>query len=103
MVGGTVNKFRCWNNHTGNCLDFFDEHSFNFGFIQKDDIFRPALTVFPNNFNGFVSKNETKRFTLEIIADGFKMKNYQTFEVAWNGEWSDNLDKMSKNLQITEI
>lgn len=85
------------------CINFFDEHTFNFGLIRQEDIFWPALTIVPNNFIGTISKNETKRFTLEVIADGFKMKRYQTFEVAWNGQFSDNLDEMSKNLQIIEI
>jgi hypothetical protein len=39
----------------------------------------------------------------QIVAEGYTSKRYHVFEVAWNGEWSDNLDEMSRNLTIQEI
>ena len=43
------------------------------------------------------------RYALEITADGFSAKHLQVFEVAWNGQWNDNLDVMSRNLTIKEV
>src|SRR5574341_1258134 len=52
---------------------------------------------------GFVRANEVVRFGLEIVSDNFISPRLQTFEVAWNGQWNDNLDVMAQNLQIQEV
>jgi hypothetical protein len=63
----------------------------------------PLLLSYTNNFQGLVQANEVVRFWLEIVGDNFVSPNLQIFEVAWNGQWSDNLDIMSQNLQIQEV
>lgn len=65
--------------------------------------FEPVLYWYPNNFQGYVEQNDVVRYCLEIVADGYTSKRYHVFEVAWNGEWSENLDEMAKNLIIREI
>ncbi len=80
------------------------EQVIDFGCLEEDDQhFRPVLYSYPNNFQGFVGANEAVRYCLEIVADGYDSKKYQVFEVAWDGKWSDNLDKMSESLTIREI
>ena len=71
--------------------------------VEGGDIFEPVLYITPNNFQGFVARNEAVRYALEISADGYVAKQYQVFEVAWNGLWTDNLDQMEQNLVIREI
>lgn len=80
------------------------EHIFDFGILrQGDDHFRPVLLSYTNNFQGFVHANEVVRFGLQIISDNFVSPRPQVFEVAWNGGWDDDLDRMALNLQIREV
>lgn len=80
------------------------EHILDFGIvIEAEDNFRPLLLSYTNNFQGFVRANEVVRFGLEIVSDNFVSSQLQVFEVAWNGNWSDNLDTMAENLQIQEV
>ena len=95
-----------WSNPTITPLfvDLTNEQVFDFGNLSEDsDNFKPVLYLYANDFEGFLKKDESIRYALEIVADGFKMKKYQIFEVSWNGLWSDNLDVMEKNIVIKEI
>ena len=81
-----------------------NEHVLDFGRVnQGDNRFFPLLLSCTNNFEGFVRPNDAVRFGLEIVSDNFMSKQLQIFEVAWNGQWNDNLDTMGQNLQIREI
>ena len=71
--------------------------------IDGQDYYRPLLLSYTNNFQGFVRAGEVVRFGLEIVSDNFVSSRLQIFEVAWNGQWSDNLDVMAQNLQIQEV
>lgn len=82
---------------------FTDEAVLDFGCISKGDIFRPTLYITSANFKGFVSQNESVRFSLQIVADNFVSPKFQIFEVSWNGKWADTAEEMSKNLIISEI
>lgn len=85
-------------------INLSHEQTLDFGrVVEGDDKFSPVLNIYPNNFDGFVKKDECLRYSLEVVAEGFKTKKLQVFEVAWNGKWSDNLDKMENNLTIREI
>lgn len=89
---------------TGLTLDISHEQIFDFGrVIENANRFEPTLSIYPNNFNGFVTANSVVRYTLKIVAEGYESKKTQVFEVAWNGNWSDNMDIMSQNLIIQEI
>jgi hypothetical protein len=80
------------------------EQAFDFGFLQENgQEFRPVLNIIPNNFQGFVKANQKIRFSLQPYADNYISEKYQVFEVAWNGNWSDNMDTMAQNLTIREI
>ncbi len=85
-------------------ITLLKEHILDFGNVQRgQDNFLPALIAYTNNFQGVVRANEVVRFGLEILSDNFVSPNLQIFEVAWNGQWSDNLDVMTQNLQIQEV
>ncbi len=80
------------------------EQVLDFGIlIEGENLFRPVLLSYTNNFRGFIQPNGAIRYGLEIVSDDFVSKNLQVFEVAWNGGWSDNLDSMAQNLQIKEV
>ena len=80
------------------------EHVLDFGIvIEGQDHYRPVLLSYTNNFQGFVRFGEIVRFGLEIVSDNFVSPYLQVFEVAWNGQWSDDLDVMAQNLLIQEI
>ena len=69
------------------------------------------IVVTKSRVNAFVGTDldvvlragETMRYGFEIVSDHFVSPKPQVFEVAWNGQWSNNLDEMAKNLQIREI
>lgn len=89
---------------TRETLDISHEQIFDFGrIIENGSRFEPILTLYPNNFNGFVSSNNVVRYSLKIVAEGYAAKKTQVFEVAWNGGWSENIEIMSQNLTIREI
>lgn len=80
------------------------EHIFDFGLVIKgQDRFMPRLISITNNFQGYVFAGDVVRYGLEIVSDNFVSRKLQIVEVAWNGQWSDNLDEMSNNLQIQGI
>jgi len=64
--------------------------------------FTPNLYVRPNNFNGYVGRNESVKYYLEVVADNFASDAYQVFEVAWDGVWTDNTADMMKHLRVRE-
>ena len=89
---------------TGLTLDISHDQIFDFGrILEAGNRFEPTLSSYPNNFNGFVTANNAVRYTLKIVAEGYESKKPQVFEVAWNGNWSDNMDIMTRNVTIQEI
>jgi hypothetical protein len=89
---------------TPQAINLVKEHAFDFGFLAENDTeFKPVLNIIPNNFQGFVRAGQKVRFSLQASADNFLTEKYQVFEVAWNGQWSDNLDNMTQNITIREI
>ena len=78
--------------------------TFDFGHLTEgEDRWAPVLYWYPNNFEGHVGKNEAVRYSLEISGVGCVQKRYQVFEVAWDGEWTENMDDMERHLVINEI
>lgn len=65
--------------------------------------FRPALYSCPNNFAGFVRKDEAVRFELAVEGDNFTSRRYKVFQVAWDGIWEFEPEKMENHLRISEI
>ena len=80
------------------------EQILDLGFItEKEKKFIPRLFTYPNNFQGFVHKDEAVRYHLEIEATNFTSPRYQVFEVAWDGIWDYEPEKMEQHLRINEI
>jgi hypothetical protein len=80
------------------------EHTLDFGRVAEGESqFLPVLYIYPNDFQGSVSAGEAVRYVLEVEADGFVAKRLQVFEVAWDGQWSDNLDLMAQHLTVREV
>jgi hypothetical protein len=80
------------------------ERIFDFGFVQKGTVhFTPTFYSLPPNFPGFVHKNESVRYFLQIEADNFSSPKYQVFEVSWDGEWHSHSEKMAMHLVIREV
>lgn len=71
--------------------------------LEGDDAFRPALYSTPNNFQGFVKKNEAVRYELAVEADNFISTRNTVLEVAWDGRWEFEPEKMENHLRIREI
>lgn len=79
------------------------EHVVDLGLvIEGQDAFIPALYSTPNNFEGFVRAGDAVRYELAIEADNFSSDTYQVFEVAWDGVWEFEPEKMEKHLRIRE-
>lgn len=62
-----------------------------------------SLYVYPNNFRGFISSNETMHIGLIASADNFTSKSPYILEISWDGNWSPNLDEMRQHLVIREV
>lgn len=81
-----------------------DNEVLDFGSISEiSNRFNPKFYVTSANFEGYVKANEVIRYGLSIVADNFVSPNLQIFEVGWNGKFSENLDEMSRNLNIKEV
>lgn len=80
------------------------EQIVDYGSIREDDdAYRPALYSTPNNFSGFVKTGEAVRFVLAIEADNYSSLRYKVFEVAWDGGWDSEPEKMQNHLRVHEI
>ena len=51
---------------------------------------------------GFVKQGGAVRYTLRAVGDNFASERV-TYEIAWDGGWSDNLDVMAGHLTIRRV
>jgi len=80
------------------------EQVLDFGCIAEgSDHFRPLLQTYPNNFQGYVQKDQAVRYIVEIDATNFASSRPRVFEVAWDGQWFFEPEKMEQHLRITEV
>ncbi|MCU7841595.1 MAG: hypothetical protein KZQ94_19730 [Candidatus Thiodiazotropha sp. (ex Troendleina suluensis)] len=80
------------------------EQIVDLGNLQEGgDSFRPALYSTPNNFMGYVKAGDAVRYELSIEADNFTSARNKVVEVAWDGKWEFEPEKMEKHLRIREI
>jgi hypothetical protein len=80
------------------------EQILDFGMlVEGTSKFIPILYSHSNNFQGFVEKGQAVRYFLEIDASNFASPHPQVFEVAWDGEWDFEPEKMQHHLRLTEI
>lgn len=80
------------------------EQVMDFGCLAEGaDHFRPLLQTYPNNFQGYVRKGEAVRYYLEVDATNFTSPRPHVFEVAWDGQWFFEVEKMEQHLRVSEI
>jgi hypothetical protein len=80
------------------------EQILDFGrIVEGDPVFMPVLYSYSFNFQGGVHSGEAIRYSLQIVSDKFVSRNYQVFEVSWDGAWSSNREQMQAHLVIREI
>lgn len=80
------------------------EHVVDLGLIiEGENAFKPALYSTPNNFDGFVKAGEAVQYEFAVEADNYSSDTYQVFEVAWDGIWETEPEKMEKHLRIREV
>ena len=71
--------------------------------VEGQDVYTPALYSTPNNFAGFVRAGDAMRYELAIEADNYSSDKLQVYEVAWDGVWEVEPEKMEKHLRIREV
>ena len=76
----------------------------DFGFIDEgSEGFVPSMYVMPNDFEGIVQAEETRRFTIDATADNYHSKTPLVLEVAWDGTWTADTEQLMRHLVIREI
>jgi hypothetical protein len=81
-------------------VDFTNDQVIDFGFItQGADYFCPSISPRWNNFQGYIKRNETLRYKLEILSNNSKSK-IVVIEVSWDGSWHEDLNTMSNSFKF---
>lgn len=81
-------------------INFIADQVLDFGFLTEgSDSFSPSISPRWNNFKGYLKRDETFRYVIELIADNSIQKKI-TIEVFWNGTWNANLDQMINAFRI---
>ena len=89
---------------TPELLTITKERILDFARICEDaESVTPRLYEFPNDFQGFVKKDEAVRYQLQIDASNFASRKPQVFEIAWDGVWHPEVEKMEHHLRISEV
>ena len=65
--------------------------------------FVPTVIARPNNFEGYVKKGEVLRFGLRVFAENYTLHKVYYFEVAWDGEWTENLTELENHLTFRPV
>lgn len=85
-------------------LTITKEQVLDFGCVRESaEAFEPLLYWRPNNFQGFVGKGDAVRYYLEVDASNFASPRPRIFEVAWDGQWFSEPEKMEQHLRISEV
>jgi len=63
----------------------------------------PSLYIVPNNFKGFVMKGEAVRLALSAYADNYASASALVLEIAWDGEWGEDVTEMRRHLVINQV
>ena len=80
------------------------EHVLDFGrIVEGEPKFTPLLYSYTNNFQGCVEKGAAVRYSIEVDASNFVSPEPYVVEVAWDGHWEFEVEKMAQHLRITEI
>jgi len=74
------------------------------GYLEQGaDRFVPSLYIVPNNFKGFVMKGEAVRLALSAYADNYASASALVLEIAWDGEWGEDVTEMRRHLVINQV
>lgn len=80
------------------------EDTCDLGHLVKDgDRFALLPYMWPNNFRGFVSANETICVYLIARADNYTSKKPYILEISWDGIWVDDRDEMKCHLVVKQL
>jgi hypothetical protein len=81
--------------------DIVTEDIYTLGYVKKSGGgFWLTPTFFPNNFPGWVRENEAIRVHLVIHAANYSSLRPHVVEIAWDGNWSDQLGEMLQHLTV---
>jgi hypothetical protein len=73
------------------------EERVDFGYVQCGSYFWPNVRAWPIQLDDVVKAEPKMRFGLEIVSDQFVSLALQVFEVSWNGERCDDLEKNGRS------
>ena len=74
------------------------------GFLEEGaPQFNVSLYVTPNNFRGFVGRDEAMRVHVVARAENAETKTPLILEISWDGVWSPNMDEMQRHLVVREV
>lgn len=90
--------------YTPRSIKLRDEATIDFCVLaQGADKLLLSIPYFPYSFEAYVKKNETKVFSLQVVADNYISDKLYEFEVSWNGEWSEDNKEIDNNIKIKDI
>jgi hypothetical protein len=76
----------------------------DFGHVGQFELkFHPTLLSWPNNFAGFVGKDECVRFEIAAVGHNVLSPVPSVFEVSWDGRWTENQEEMQRRLVIRKV
>ena len=65
-----------------------DQKICDFGHLSENEkVFKPELYFLPNNFNGFVSPNNTIQYSIRVKGENFTSGESKIIEISWDGKW----------------
>jgi hypothetical protein len=75
----------------------------DFGYLlESDGTLKLSTYITPNNFQGFIVKDEAIRVTVIAAAHNGESKPI-VVEVHWDGQWSTDLSEMQRHLVIKQL
>ena len=70
---------------------------------ENEQLFKPSLYFYPNNFTGFINPNQAVRYGIRVTAENFTAGKAIVIELSWDGQWSSDMAEMERHLVIKAI
>lgn len=106
----TIPRQFCWSPAETSAVvqTIADERIFDLGFLFKPDAngntaFQPRWYEQPFKQDYLVDAGQAVRYHLEIVGENFHCRKTFGFEVAWDGQWSEDLDELQNHLRIRPL
>ncbi len=85
-----------------------DQKVVDLGWLSAPDqtgqsVFQPKMYSWPHRPDFHVRNGEAVRYHLEVQGDNFYCTKPTVVEVAWDGQFTDDLNELQKHLRITMI